>query len=320
MGFHPDFTGRQNAFMAGQLLGTPTEDIARLMPEIEAFAEIGDYIDQPVRVYSSGMQMRLAFSVATAIRPDILIVDEALSVGDAYFQHKSFERIREFRKEGTTLLIVSHDKQAIQSICDRAILLSGGQLAMEGEPEAVMDYYNVLIANHQNQTVRLAESANGKVRMDSGTFEALIQSIGLFDHNGQPIEVVAVGQAICAKLVVKVNTDIDGLVWGFGIKDRLGQMIFGTNTYHTKQKINDVKAGHFINFNVHFLANLGVGSYSVHCSLVRNDNHIEKNYHWVDHALVFEVINIDKPFFVGCAWNELVFDIKKSDLQDFREG
>jgi lipopolysaccharide transport system ATP-binding protein len=97
MGFHPDFTGRQNAFMAGQLLGFSVEEIARLMPNIEAFAEIGDYIDQPVRVYSSGMQMRLAFSVATATRPDILIVDEALSVGDAYFVHKSFGRIKQFR-------------------------------------------------------------------------------------------------------------------------------------------------------------------------------------------------------------------------------
>ena len=106
-----------------------------------------------MRVYSSGMQMRLAFSVATARRPDILIVDEALSVGDAYFQHKSFERIRQFRKEGTTLLIVSHDKTAIQSICDRAILLRDGKLAMQGEPEAVMDYYNALLADRENRTV-----------------------------------------------------------------------------------------------------------------------------------------------------------------------
>jgi lipopolysaccharide transport system ATP-binding protein len=95
MGFHPDFTGRQNAFMAGQLLGYSVEEIAHLMPAIEAFAEIGEFIDQPVRVYSSGMQMRLAFSIATMVRPDILIVDEALSVGDAYFQHKSFDRISE---------------------------------------------------------------------------------------------------------------------------------------------------------------------------------------------------------------------------------
>ena len=103
MGFHPAFTGRQNAIMAGQLLGYTMEDLARLMPDIEAFAEIGDYIDQPVRVYSSGMMVRLAFSVATAQRPDILIVDEALSVGDTYFQHKSFDRIRSYSREGTTL-------------------------------------------------------------------------------------------------------------------------------------------------------------------------------------------------------------------------
>ena len=114
MGFHPDFTGRQNVYMAGQLLGMSVAEIDALMPQIVAFAEIGDYIDQPVRVYSSGMQMRVAFSVATARRPDILIIDEALSVGDTYFQHKSFERIRQFRREGTTLLLVSHDKQAIQ--------------------------------------------------------------------------------------------------------------------------------------------------------------------------------------------------------------
>ena len=150
MGFHPEFSGRQNVFMAGQLLGLAGDHIARLMPEIMAFSEIGDYLDQPVRTYSSGMQMRLAFSVATASRPDVLIVDEALSVGDAYFQHKSFERIRAFRQAGTTLLIVSHDKGAIQSICDRALLLSAGRVAKEGAPEEVMDYYNALLAEREN--------------------------------------------------------------------------------------------------------------------------------------------------------------------------
>ena len=127
MGFHADFTGRQNAFMAGQLLGYSVEEIARLMPEIEAFAEIGDYIDQPVRVYSSGMQMRLAFSVATAHRPDVLIVDEALSVGDAYFQAKCYKRVAEYKEEGTTLLLVSHSP-AMREHCDRAIMLKNGRV------------------------------------------------------------------------------------------------------------------------------------------------------------------------------------------------
>ena len=315
MGFHPDFTGRQNAYMAGQLLGYSGDEITRLMPEIEAFADIGDYIDQPVRVYSSGMQMRLAFSVATAQRPDVLIVDEALSVGDTYFQHKSVERIREFRKQGTTLLIVSHDKGAIQSICDRAILLNAGKLAMEGEPEAVMDFYNAMLADDQNQTVRQTESSEGKVRLDSGTFEAEIINIKMLNAAGKPIEVVAVGENVIVTIDVRANVDIKGLVLGFGIKDRLGQMVFGTNTFHTKQKVEHVNAGEFVRFNVNLSANLGCGSFSVHCSLVRNDNHVEKNYHWIDRALVFEVINIDKPVFVGCTWNELVFDIQKFNAE-----
>lgn len=311
MGFHPDFTGRQNAFMAGQLMGYGVEEITRLIPQIEAFAEIGEYIDQPVRVYSSGMQMRLAFSVATANRPDVLIVDEALSVGDTYFQHKSFDRIRQFRKQGTTLLIVSHDKGAIQSICDRAILLNAGKLEMQGEPELVMDFYNTILANHQNQFVHQSEPSGGKVRIDSGTREVEIEHIKLVNKNEEPIKLVAVGQGVCAKILIKVNTDIDGLVMGFGIKDRLGQMVFGTNTYNTKQKLSYAKAGELYEFSVNFLANLGVGSFSIHCSLVRSESHVEKNYHWIDNALVFEVINVDKPIFVGCAWNELIFEINK---------
>jgi len=311
MGFHPDFTGRQNVVMAGQLLGYSIEEIARLMPEIEAFAEIGDYIDEPVRVYSSGMQMRLAFSVATAQRPDVLIVDEALSVGDAYFQHKSFDRIREFGKQGTTLLIVSHDKQAIQSICDRAILLSAGRVAMEGEPESVMDYYNALLAEHQGINIRLSHSLEGKKRIDSGTLEAEVVEIKLLNRDDDPIEVVEVGEPVTVQIDVRVNSDIVGLVLGFGIKDRFGQMVFGTNTYNTKQKLSSIHAGNLVRYRVEFLANLGVGSFSIHCSLVPNNNHIEKNYHWIDRAMVFEVVNISKPEFVGLAWNELVFKVEK---------
>ena len=241
MGFHPDFTGRQNAFMAGQLLGYSVEEIARLMPEIEAFAEIGDYIDQPVRVYSSGMQMRLAFSVATAHRPDVLIVDEALSVGDAYFQHKSFDRIREFRKQGTTLLIVSHDKGAIQSICDRAILLNAGKLALEGEPEAVMDYYNAMLAERENQTVRQQVTDDGKVQTISGTGEVILQETALMNENDERMETVNVGQLVKLKVVANVAADIPELVLGYMIKDRLGQPVFGTNTHHLKRNLFALK-------------------------------------------------------------------------------
>lgn len=317
IGFHPDFTGRQNVFMAGQLLGYLVDEIAQLMPAIEAFAEIGDYLDQPVRVYSSGMQMRLAFSVATAHRPDVLIVDEALSVGDAYFQHKSFERIREFQKLGTTLLIVSHDKQAIQSICDRAILLSAGKVAMEGPPEAVMDYYNAMLADHQGQKLIQTSPANGaQVKTISGTGEATIENISISSLDQQELSIVYVGQEVQVNIRVLVNEDLDRLVLGCGIKDRLGQMMFGTNTHYTSQVLRDVKAGENYIFKIRFSANLGVGSYSVHASLVRNETHIEKNYHWIDGALVFDVYNKDKVEFVGCSWNEIIFEIDKVEIDE----
>jgi lipopolysaccharide transport system ATP-binding protein len=304
MGFHPDFTGRQNAYMAGQLLGMSAEEITSLMPEIEAFAEIGDYIDQPVRVYSSGMQMRVAFSVATARRPDVLIVDEALSVGDAYFQHKSFERIREFRKQGTTLLIVSHDKQAIQSICDRAILLDAGRMAMQGEPEAVMDYYNALLADHQNQTVRQEIRGDGKIQTISGTGEAIVSSIQLLNGVGQPIEVVTVGQPVCLRIQVQVNDALPVLVLGYGIKDRLGQVMYGTNTDLTEQPVFNVASGSRHIFDIYFNVNLGPGTYSVQTALVSTDSHLVNNYEWRDLALVFNVVNMDRHHFAGCVWME----------------
>jgi lipopolysaccharide transport system ATP-binding protein len=160
MGFHPDFSGRQNVYMAGQLLGLGQDDVARLMPQIEAFADIGEYIDEPVRIYSSGMQVRLAFSVATARRPDLLIVDEALSVGDAYFQHKSFGRIREFLDQGMTLLLVSHDLGAVRSICNRAVWLDKGRLRAQGDTRVVVDEYTAAVYSRR-QDIEGAQEAAG---------------------------------------------------------------------------------------------------------------------------------------------------------------
>ncbi|HAF90720.1 MULTISPECIES: ABC transporter ATP-binding protein [Stutzerimonas stutzeri group] len=302
MGFHPDFTGRQNALMAGQLLGYSAEDIQKMMPQIEEFAEIGDYIDQPVRVYSSGMQMRLAFSVATAHRPDVLIVDEALSVGDAYFQHKSFDRIRNFREKGTTLLLVSHDKTAIQSICDRAILLNAGQLVMEGEPEVVMDYYNAMLAERENQTVRQQITETGKVQTISGSGEAKINKIALLDEHDQPLDVVNVGQPVKLKVTIEATAPLPELVIGYMIKDRLGQPAFGTNTYHLNHKLTDIRSGAINTFVFSFAANLGPGSYSIAIALHTTDTHIGKNYEWRDLAAIFNVVNIDQNTFIGTAW------------------
>ena len=302
MGFHPDFTGRQNVFMAGQLLGLHSDEIAACMPAIEAFAEIGDYIDRPVRTYSSGMQMRLAFSVATAVRPAVLIVDEALSVGDAYFQHKSFNKIREFREQGTTLLIVSHDRSAIQSLCDRAILLERGFVIKDGPPEEVMDFYNALIAERENATVEVKRLDDGRAQTTSGTGEARVASIELRNEQGETVEYVNVGEPVRLEVKIRLHADLPELVFGYMIKDRLGQSVFGTNTHHLKVKMAQLKKDELLTLVFSFPANIGLGSYSVSTALHVADTHLATNYEWRDQALMFNVVNVNRDQFVGVNW------------------
>ena len=311
MGFHPEFTGRQNVYMAAQLLGHDTAAIDAVMPEIEAFAEIGAYLDEPVRVYSSGMQMRLAFSVATAFRPDVLIVDEALSVGDAYFQHKSFDRIRQFRDQGTTLLIVSHDKAAIQSICNRAVLLDAGGLAMQGPPEAVMDYYNALLADREAASVSQVALDDGSVQTISGTGEATVAAVMLTDSEGRPLEIVDVGQQVCLKVTVKVHESLDRLVLGYSIRDRLGQVVYGTNTFLKDQALESVAGGDTVVYSIRFPANIGPGSYSVQTALVSTEDHLSHNYEWRDRALIFQMVNLTQDRFEGLAWIDPLIGIEK---------
>lgn len=302
MGFHPDFTGRQNAYMAGQLLGLQAAEITACMTAIEAFAEIGDYIDRPVRMYSSGMQMRLAFSVATAVRPDVLIVDEALSVGDAYFQHKSFSKIREFREQGTTLLIVSHDRGAIQSLCDRAILLERGFVIKDGPPEEVMDFYNALIAERENATVQVTRLEDGRAQTTSGTGEARVESIELLNEKGESAEYVNVGELVTLRVQVRLHANLPELVFGYMIKDRLGQQVFGTNTHHLKLELQPLQQGDLLTLIFAFSANIGVGSYSISTALHVADTHLAANYEWRDQALMFNVVNINRAPFVGLNW------------------
>jgi lipopolysaccharide transport system ATP-binding protein len=227
MGFHPEFTGRQNAIMAGQLLGYSTDEILAMMDGIEDFAEIGDYIDQPLRTYSSGMQMRLAFSVVTARRPEILIVDEALSVGDAYFQHKCIDRIRRFRDQGTTLLFVSHSPAAIKSLCSRTLLLEHGLLLRGGAPDSVLDYYNAIIAKQEaDYKISQDEATYGRNRTTrSGNCKAQILGVHLL-QNGAEVRAVQTGERVTVRVEIQINEKLDELTVGFLLRDRLGLDVF----------------------------------------------------------------------------------------------
>ena len=311
MGFHPDMTGRQNVYNSASLMGYSIEDINSQIDHIEQFAEIGHYFDEPVRIYSSGMQVRVAFSVATSFNPAILIVDEALSVGDAYFQHKCFERIKELKKQGMSLLFVSHDKGAILALCDRAILIEKGKVLKEGKPEETMDYYNALIAQKEGTQIIQNKLSNGTTTTISGTFEAQVVEIGLYDTQGKNIEVINVEQNVTLKVLVKAHKDIPSLVLGYGIKDRLGQVMFGTNTYLTNQTLKEIKKGELYEFCITFPILLGTGEYSIQTALVDANTHLSQNYEWKDFALMFTVVNLTKPNFVGLIYNEPTINIHR---------
>ena len=311
MGFHGDLTGRQNAYQSCSLMGYSKEQIDEIIAYIEDFSEIGEYFDYPVRIYSSGMQMRLAFSVVTANRPDILIIDEALSVGDVYFQHKSFDKIKEFKSLGTTLIIVSHDSGAIKSICDRVILLEKGQILKDGEPEAVLDYYNALISKKQDVQISQVALENGKIATISGNKKACIKNVEILDVAGKKIQNLEVGKKIKLKVTVQANENLPSLVLGYQIKNRFSQVVYGTNTYHLKQALKNLKKGEEYDFSFEFDANLGVGSFSVTLALHDSDNHLQNNYEWRDNAIIFNVVNFSKPDFVGLAYLEPNLEIKR---------
>lgn len=310
LGFHPDFTGRQNVYMSGQLLGYSEAEITECMRQIEDFAEIGAAIDAPVRTYSSGMQVRLAFSVATMKRPDILIVDEALSVGDAYFQHKSFGRIKEFQKNGTTLLLVSHDKAAIQAVCNRALLLDKGCIIKQGNPEEIMDYYNALLGGSDScNTIEQIIEKNGRIKTISGNHHAKISSIKIIDAKGVDLSIIGVGD-VC-KLVIDVNIvkSIEDMTCGILIKDKLGQAVFGTNSLILNQREEDFKENDRLTYVYTIPFNFGVGNYAISVALHGGDNHYGLCYEWVDLGKTFEIVNKSKNDFIGVAYVDVKLDV-----------
>jgi len=300
MGFHPEFTGRQNAYMDAQLRGMSVGEVTEKIKEIEDFAEIGDYFDQPVRTYSTGMHVRLAFSVATCVLPEILIVDEALSVGDTYFQHKSFERIRKYREAGTTLLFVSHNPGAVKTLCDRAILLDQGIIQRDDEPDAVLDYYNAVIAKQrEDYEILQSERLSGRKVTRSGNGEVIIYDVELM-AGGQPIRAFRSGDSVTIRVSALCREPVEELTAGILIRDRLGNDVFGTNTYHHGVSRKNLQAEEMVVFEFSFPAmNLGIGSYSLTTALHSHDTHLNNNYDWWDRSLVFQVIPGVTKFSIG---------------------
>ena len=304
IGFHPEFTGRQNMLIAGQLMGIGMDEMAMAMPAVTQFAEIGDYFDQPLRTYSSGMQLRLAFSVATAIRPDVLILDEALSVGDAYFQHKCAARIRAFRGQGTTLVFVSHDPVAVRTLCDRALLFEAGHVVQDGAPDEVLEYYNATIAKREaDYQIRSVESVSPRrAGVRSGDRKATIEAVDLQDGSANSVRAVLSNASVAIRVTLSVHAPLESLTLGFLIRDRVGNDAFGTNTFHLDAPTASLVPGqrYECRFDIAALA-LGQGHYSISVALHESDTHLIANHDWWDQALVFQVLPGNEPHRIGIA-------------------
>lgn len=269
LGFHADFTGRQNVYMSAQIMGLSQDQITQLMPSIEEFADIGIYIDEPVRVYSSGMLVRLAFSVATAVRPDILIVDEALSVGDIKFQQKCFNRIEKFKKEGTTLLFVTHDMNTLHTICDKAILLADGEVKYFGPTtDAVELYYGYLnrdkaIVSQKNDS---SIATNNIPRFESKycSLSSHVQSVNITSDNGDPQQFIYEGQNCTINIQLVDLYKYDDPHVGIRIQDRTGTVMFETNTFCQNLNLEkSIDLSKSVNLSIHFKNNLSPGCYTI---------------------------------------------------------
>lgn len=292
-GFHPEFTGRQNIYLNARLLGLSDAEIEEKLPAIMAFAEIDDFIDHPLRIYSTGMALRLGFSVAANIDPDILIIDEALAVGDAYFQQKCIKHLRAFREKGGTLLFVSHDPGAVKLLCDRAILLYEGRVLSDGAPDDVLDDYNAIIArNVTDHTLKRIEESSRKrhaAPMRAGSFDAVIRAIDI-TTNGVETRSVVAGEDLRITVSLIALSDIPAPAIGIMIRDRLGYDIFGTNTHRMKHEIAALRAGEEVQIHFALPGHLSPGDYTITAAAHTGDDHLEECFDWADKFIAFHVL------------------------------
>lgn len=291
-GFDPSVSGLQNIVTNGLLLGMTEQEIAQRQDDIIDFAELGEFIHEPLRTYSSGMTMRLAFAIAIHADPETFLIDEALSVGDGRFQQKCMRRIREFSEQGGSIIFVSHDLNAVKMICDRVIVLDQGSIAIEGEPEEAVNYYNQLLAAEQKDDELSISTDNGY-----GTYEAtIIHAEAIGEASGG--EIVTSGENLMLRMTVEAKNAVADLTMGLMIRDRFGQDIFGTNTHFMDYPIA-MNAGEQRDINLCIPMRLAPGKYTITLALHDGADHTSECYHWWDSALHFEVSGIRGHQFSG---------------------
>lgn len=303
-GFNAEFTGTQNVFLNGTFLGMARQEIDHRLEAIVEFTELGDFIDQPIKRYSSGMLMRLAFSVAIHADPKVFVVDEALAVGDAYFQQKCMNRIKQFKEQGGSIVFVSHDVNAVKVLCNKAMLLDHGSVVEVGDPDSVVKTYNFILSKRTGgEEFRFLgnkpSDGGPDETMGYGDFRVEIAAMKLLDRDGCEAEFFTAGDPCTIEVSLKANDDIDDLTVGILIRDRFGQDIFGTNTHYLKLPIELQKHQKCaVVYDIEEL-NLGPGKYTLTVAAHKSGAHTEGCYQWVDVITAFEVLAGADFYFTG---------------------
>lgn len=296
-GFNPEYTGRENVYLNASMYGLSAKDIEEKMNNIIDFSEIGEHIDQPVKTYSSGMYVRLAFSVIANIDADILVIDEALAVGDAHFQQKCMRFLNKFKEHGS-IFFVSHDTSAMISFCDRVVWLHKGEVVASGNPKTVCEeYLSFLHQEHTGQgngcvselKVSKAVSGDNQNARSFGDGAAQITNCVLTDSNDNKIVSIEKRTDVKLKISFQAKANLESIIVGFIVKDRLGQYLFGENTFDKKLSVSgSMSKGQFGQVTFSFeMPTFAPGTYSVAVAIASGTPNQHIQHHWIHEAIIF---------------------------------
>jgi lipopolysaccharide transport system ATP-binding protein len=285
-GFNPEFSGRENVFLNGEIMGLSRAEIERAMPSIEAFAEIGEFIARPVKEYSSGMYVRLAFATAIHVDPEILIVDEALAVGDAVFANRCVRKFEELRERKITVLFVSHDLGLVKQLSERAILLLNGRIEAQGTPSDVINRYIGLVLEKQEARQEKQKRFESSYRHGDGSSEIL--GVDLLNTEGEPVTSVSSGETVTVRVRSRFHQPTCDPMVGILIRTRIGMDVYGTNTRIEKLHLGSYDAGEELEVDFQFDCWLTPQQYTL---TVATQNADGSSHDWLDDVIPFDVVD-----------------------------
>lgn len=305
-GFHPELTGRENIYLNGAILRLSKPEIDKKFDDIVDFSEIRDFIDTPVKNYSSGMYMRLGFAIAVNVDPDILLIDEVLAVGDESFQKKCLEKLRSIQKSGKTIIFVSHDSESVKNLCDEALLIDDGKIAISGDVETVVNRYHAMLSSRESGAPKTPISGPDAGRY--GTGEGHMDLCEINDDNGKTADTFAFGDPMRLRISATFNKDIDDPIIGVIISNEVGAVAYAVNTRWQGISLGSFKKNDKLAIDFAMRSNLGSGTYTVTPAIANSE--ADRFYDWWERACVFNVPGDETSQGVADLTAKITFKIK----------